>query len=100
MANRTDIKLIDNDLIITDNDLVLVDSDDQHIADTINGAPGWWKENPSDGVGIMKYLKGRSVQQELSRSIQLNLQSDGYNSRPIVDFDKSGKLIIDTNVKL
>ena len=100
MESRTDIKLINNDLVISNDDLVLVESDDQHIADTINASPGWWKETPTDGVSLMKYLKGRNVEQDLSRSIQINLKVDGYDSRPAVSYDSSGKLIIDTNVKL
>jgi len=98
MASRTDLKLINNDVQILNNDLVLAESDDQHIADTLNAFSGWWKQFPSDGVGVMQYFKGRNVQQELARSIQINLKSDGYNARPIISFDSSGNLIIDTNV--
>lgn len=100
MASRIDLKLFENDLVVFNDDFQLVESDEQHIADTINAAPGWWKENPTDGVGIMKFLKGKNVQQEAARAIQLNLQSDGYNSRPIVNFDSLGNLIIDTNVNV
>ena len=99
MENRIDIKLDDNDLLILNDDLVLVESDDQHIADTINAAPGWWKETPTEGVGIMKYLKGKNSQ-ELSRAIQINLKADGYDSRPVISFNTNGKLTINPNVKL
>ena len=99
MENRIDIKLDDNDLLILNDDLVLVESDDQHIADTINAAPGWWIETPTEGVGIMKYLKGKNSQ-ELSRAIQINLKADGYDSRPVISFNTNGKLTIDPNVKL
>ena len=99
MENRIDIQLDDNDLLILNDDLVLVESDDQHIADTINAAPGWWKETPTEGVGIMKYLKGKNSQ-ELSRAIQINLKADGYDSRPVISFNTNGKLTIDPNVKL
>jgi hypothetical protein len=97
MVNRIDLLLNNNDVVIVYNDLVLAESDDQHIADTINACPGWWKENYMDGVQIMKYLKGKNAQ-ELARTMKLNLQSDGYNARPILSFDKSGTLIIQTNV--
>ena len=97
---RIDIKLYENDLVIVNDDLQLVESDEQHIADTINAAPGWWKENPTDGVGIMSYVKGKNIQQELARSIQLNLKSDGYNANPDISFDTNGNLIINTNVNL
>lgn len=100
MASRADIKLSNNDLVISNDDLVLVESDDQHIADTIEASPGWWKENPTDGVSVRKYFKGRGSQQELNRSIQLNLTSDGYNARPSILFDANGNLIINTNVTI
>ena len=100
MANRYDIQVKDNAIIIANNDLVWGFSDDQHIEDTISAAPGSWKENFADGVGIMNYLKGRNVQQELTRSIKLNLKSDGYNSQPIVKYDPNGNLIISPNVTI
>jgi hypothetical protein len=100
MANRFDIQLNDNDIVISNSDLILVESDDQHIVDTINAAPGWWKENPSDGVSIMSYLKGRDIQQELERSMKIQLQSDGYKASPKVNYDNTGKLIIETNVTI
>jgi hypothetical protein len=96
---RIDIQLDNNDIVI-DNDLILVESDDQHIVDTINACPGWWKENFADGVGIIKYLKGRNVQQELARSMKLNLQSDGYDCQPQISYDNTETLIINTNVSI
>jgi hypothetical protein len=98
MAIRFDIALNNNDAIIVDNDLQLVESDTQHIVDTINANAGWWKENYTDGVGIINFLKGRGTQQLLSKKTKINLQSDGYNSRPIVERDNLGKLILDPNV--
>lgn len=95
---RSDIKLIDNDVALQANDLVYVESDEQHIIDTINGAPGWWKENPDDGVGIINYMKSKNTQ-DASRSIQVSLQSDGYRSNPILSWGADGKLTINTNIK-
>ena len=97
---RTDILLTNNDIQITDNDLIIAESDEQHIADTINACPGWWKESYPDGVAIMKYLKGRNVQQELSRSMKLQLTSDQYNAQPIINYDTAGNLQVDPNVTL
>jgi hypothetical protein len=96
--NRFDIGLEDNDIVIENSDLILCESDDQHIVDTINAAPGWWKESFSDGVGIINYLKGRDVQQDLQRSIKLNLQSDGYKASPVISYDNLGNLKINANV--
>ncbi len=100
MASRIDIQLDNNDVVIINDDIVLVESDDQHAIDTINACPGWWKENFPDGVAIVSFLKARGVEQELSRSIKLNLQSDGYTSTPVVSFDNVGKLVIEANVSI
>ncbi len=97
---RTDILLTDNDIQITDNDLVIAESDEQHIADTINACPGWWKENYPDGVAIMKYLKGRNVAQELSRTMKLQLTSDQYRSQPIIKYLSDGTLSVNPNVTI
>ena len=99
MSDRTDIKLLDNDVVFQSDDLVLIQSDDQHIIDTINAAPGWWKENPADGVGIMNYLKSKNSQ-EAARKIQVELQSDGYRANPVLSWGVGGKLTIQTNIKL
>jgi hypothetical protein len=92
---RTDIQLLDNDLIIQNNDLVIGESDDQHIEDTINAGPGWWKENYTDGVNIRQYLKSKNFQ-EINRSITLNLQADGYAATPIIS-NNNGQLTINPN---
>lgn len=96
--NRFDLQLDNNDIVIQDSDLILAESDDQHIIDTINSCQGWWKESPTDGVAILSYLKGRNIQQELSRVTKIQLQSDGYNSSPKVGYDNTGKLILDPNI--
>jgi len=92
---RTDIQLLDNDLIIQNNDLVIGESDDQHIEDTINAGPGWWKENYTDGVNIRQYLKSKNFQ-EINRSITLNLADDGYAATPIIS-NNNGQLTINPN---
>lgn len=78
MAASQDIGLQNNDLLIEDGDLVIVESDTQHVSDTISAFPGWWKENPADGVGILRYLRSTGQEQEISRSIKIQLSSDGY----------------------
>ena len=94
---RTDIQLLNNDLIILNGDVVIGESDSQHIEDTINAVPGWWKENYTDGVNIRQYFKSKSYQ-EVSRAITLNLQSDGYKSAPIIG-QQNGLLTINPNVQ-
>ena len=96
---RTDLQLLDNDLIVKDNDFVLDLSDAQHIQDTINANVGWWKESYTDGVGIQSFLKSKDVA-ELSRKIQIQLQSDGYRCSPIITFTNNGLLNINPNVSI
>jgi hypothetical protein len=94
MANN-DILLTNDDLLIQGGDLVTGLSDEQHIADTIMSSPGWWKENPQDGVGITQYVNSTGREQEISRKIRLHLTSDGYNvGSPTVKVGPSGYLFI------
>lgn len=76
---RIDLLLNDNAIVIQNNDAVIAESDTQHIQDTISAFPGWWKENPFDGVGIMQYYKARGVELIVAKAIQLNLNADSYN---------------------
>lgn len=96
MSPRQDI-LIE----VVNNDIQYISSDVQHVEDTINAAPGWWKENPSDGVNIRAYLNASGQEQVLSRSISVNLQSDLYIvTNPVVNFDSNGQLFINPNATL
>ena len=96
MAVRQDIALSDNDLYVKDGDFAIAESDEQHIQDTINAFPGWWKEFPSEGVGVFQFVNASGAEQALSRSIQLQLKADGYTSTPKVTND-NGKLTIEAN---
>ena len=97
---RTDILLDENnDLVVLNSDFTMGESDSQHIIDTINAEKGTWKETPSTGVGVRKYVKGRGVELILSREIKLHLENDNYNSSPIIS-NTNNKLTIDANVKL
>lgn len=100
MANRYDIKLVDNDLFISrQGDFVIDISDEQHVQDTINAFPGWWKENPEQGVGIRAYLGASIDTQQLQKNIRLQLQADGYVSvNPIVKLQPDGTVEIDPKV--
>jgi hypothetical protein len=73
----------DEDLRIENGDLVIGDSDAQHIQDIIMSGPGWYKEFPAMGVNARIYLGSSGKEQELQRSIQLNLQSDGYRANMV-----------------
>lgn len=86
------------DLLFKDGDLVVGESDHQHIQDTINAEPGWWKEFPTDGVGIRKYLGSNDRQQDIQKQIKVQLQVDGYAfvRPPLVKYDGKN-LRIDAN---
>ena len=83
---RFDLMLENNDIVIQNNDFVLAESDEQHVIDTINACPGWWKQFYSDGISIISYLKARNIEQLLSKNIKLQLKSDGYTCSPIVGY--------------
>lgn len=104
MPIRFDIatSLTDNDLVIKDNDFFFFESDEIHIADTINANPGDWKENPIDGVSIIRYVNsGSNNFQQLSRKIMIELSNDGYVvSTPVITFDLEGRLTINPNATI
>lgn len=100
MAARQDIRQdSDGDLLVRDGDFVIGESDVQHVHDTLIAYPGWWKENPQDGVGIQDYSKATGAEQELARKVKLELEADGYSvNRPQVLF-VDGKLTINPNAE-
>jgi hypothetical protein len=68
--------------------------------DTIAAFPGWWKENPPDGVGLFSYLHSAGKDAALKRSIKINLLSDGYRSDAVsVINDIAGNLKIIPNAE-
>lgn len=95
-----DFALQNNDIYITGGDFAVTESDTQHIADTINAFPGWWKENPQDGVGVYAYLGSPGQDQALKRSMQIQLTSDGYKvSNPTVEINSAGQLTVNPNAE-
>jgi len=93
-----DFALYGNDLLIENGDLAIAESDAQHIADTMNAFPGWWKENPADGVGVFQYFNSAGQEQTLKRNLRIQLISDGYNvSNPEVEVSAEGNLTINPN---
>jgi hypothetical protein len=101
MASNYDIFLKNNDCGIDGGDFINAASDDQHIIDTINAFPGWWKQNPADGIGIAAWQKGAAQIQELSKQLRLQLTSDGYTlTAPTVVLSPDGQFIITPNASL
>jgi hypothetical protein len=86
-----DIRLEDNDVYIdaTTGDFDIHDSDPQHVQDIINSWAGWWKEFPTIGVGIKRYLGRSGGIQLVKRSIKIHLKSDGYRADKINVKDNS-----------
>lgn len=98
---RFDIEIVNNDAVIRNGDFHFVQSDAQHIQDTIEAFPGWWKEFPNDGVGIRSWQGGPANLQSATKSIRLNLERDGYSvNNPKVTFDAQGQLIISPNATI
>lgn len=101
MDPRIDLELENNAIVIQDSDVLISESDEQHIQDTISAFPGWWKENPADGVGVISFLKSRGIERILSKKINLHLSSDLYFvNNPEISFSSNGTLNIKPNASL
>lgn len=81
-----DLKLENNDIYIdpVKGDFLITESDTQHVQDIINSFVGWWKEFPTIGVGIKKYLGASGGVQVVKRAIKIQLKSDGYRTDKII----------------
>jgi hypothetical protein len=93
-----DFALQNNDLLIVNGDFAIAESDSQHIADTLNAFPGWFKEFPQDGIGVFDYYNSSGREQVLKRNIQIQLQADGYKVKdPQVKINAAGQMTINPN---
>lgn len=100
MDKRYDIK-IEEDFTNANNDIEVYESDVDHIQDTIQAFQGSYKESPTDGVEIEKYLNSAGQEQTIAREIIIQLKSDKYQvSNPIVQFDADGNLNINPNATI
>lgn len=99
MATAKDFKQDEeNDILINNGDFVVFESDQQHILDIIYSAPNWFKEFPQLGVNIQAYLSGGNAGAELTRNIQLQLQSDGYKVNTVkLNKDGQNNYTLDTD---
>ena len=74
-----------NDLPIEENNFNLGNSDDQHIRDCFISFPGWWKQFPSNGVGVLAYQLARINTLIVLNKVKQQLKNDGYQlSNPTV----------------
>lgn len=80
MAVRTDIILDADGDFPEANNTPISYSDRQHVSDAFYSFAGWWKESPTYGIGIQKYLKSReSSLLTLNRVAIEQLRKDKYN---------------------
>tara|TARA_R110000796_G_scaffold73842_5_gene165889 strand:- start:4635 stop:4934 length:300 start_codon:yes stop_codon:yes gene_type:complete len=81
-----DLVIKNNDLFINPitGDFLIGDSDAQHVQDIINSWAGWWKEFPTLGVGVKRYLGKSGGVQVIKRAIKIHLKSDGYRTDNII----------------
>lgn len=99
MANQ-DFKLVNEDLQFLNGDILIGESDTQHVSDTLKSFPGWWKEFPSDGVGMPDTISGPVDVQEIRRRVQIQLASDRYDVEDVIVTYQSGKLIVSPKIRL
>lgn len=97
---RTDLKQIDNDIVFENGDLKVSISDEQHVQDTINAFKGWWREYPSDGVGIQQFLGSSFFEEIVKREITIELEKDGYASSPLITQNYKGTTDIDPRAEI
>jgi hypothetical protein len=81
-----DIRLENNDLYIDGNigDFAIGESDPQHVQDILNSYAGWWKQFPTLGVGLKRFLGKSGGIQLVKREIGVHLKADGYRVDNIV----------------
>jgi len=76
-----DILLDDTaDLSFKNGDLEVGASDEQHVILIVNTMPGSFKQFPLLGVGIIQYSGSGGKAATLRRSIDIQLDSDGYTN--------------------
>lgn len=78
--------ILDNnyDLIIQDGDFIIRPSDIQHINLLFKTTVGSWKQFPLVGIGIDYYLASAGQIDSLKRSVQVQLQTDGYDINRLI----------------
>ncbi len=79
MAQAQDI-LLDSggEILFRNGDFLVGPSDKQSIQSVLNAHPGWWKQYVTLGVGMSQYLNSKDKNQQIQRSIKLNLESDAF----------------------
>ena len=90
-----DLKISDTGgIVIQNGDLVLTESTVQHQKDLINAEKGWWKFNPTRGVGLNSWLNDTNAR-NLPGAIRSELERDGQEVENISV--ANGKLTINSS---
>lgn len=76
--------LRETNLIEFNDDFKSGEAENNWIAYIIESPPGAWKEFPTLGVGIFKYLQTTSSAAQIERDIRINLKADVFTN-PLVD---------------
>lgn len=81
------------DMMIVDNDIVIGEADNDYANDIIISAPGDFKETPTLGVFIQRFLQGPFDISTIEKAVREQLRADGYpNAR--VTRNASGQINI------
>jgi hypothetical protein len=96
---RTDLQQVRgadryDDLVVANNDFVMGPSDEQHIQDTIEAAPGWWKQHPQDGVDMQNYLNSSGLEQEIRAKCKVQMKTDNYNLDFSATYSSDGRYTV------
>lgn len=68
------------ELVFSNGDFKLVDSSEQDAILIVNTNIGAWKQHPTCGVGIKKYLGSSGMEANLRREIITQLVADGFKN--------------------
>ena len=91
MAEAKDILLDEKyKLIVKNGDFVFSFSDQQHVNLLILTDVGHWREFPLVGVGIRHFINSAGMQARIKRSVQVQVENDGYKIQDleVKDWDK------------
>lgn len=85
----------DGDLLIENGDFAIGLSDDQNVQDILSANKGDYRQYPTVGVELIKFLKKQDNDfAKLKREITVNLESDGYRVADLA-FNSAGEINID-----
>jgi hypothetical protein len=73
----------DNDISIRFGDWNFGESDAQHVQHIGQAEKGNYAQNPTVGVGAMRFLNGNTTPDEIARNYRLELERDGYQVNSI-----------------